>query len=489
MTNARARARMSEPQEGQMKTARQVRSAALFVALTFATSGAAHAQAFLDHLKCHKVKDPLKLPRTTADLMTDLQPDFAASGCRILKAKYFCAPVAKQNVVPAPPRPDIVGQGLTQDFICYKTQCPVQPPDHEVTDQFGNRTQTKYKTDLLCVPAVKGNPTTTTTTTVASTTTTTQPNTCCGAQRMTLTSTGGRIRNGTLVGSTLPAGIALTVDAGPAGAFPACDHPVTVPAGGFTVPSFCLPDVGFTASLEALGCAAGGTDGSGTVWDGAATCPAANASKVGDTSDGACNPAGQPCNTLGGGAGANTLGDIDTTRGGAPCGAPGLHALVDVPLRLTWWLPQNASCPDPDGQFDPGTDTLVVQLDHIMTLVTGAANADFEDENGDTCSFAGNGPDHTKHCSGDPSRSCSANSHCSIPAAGTCVDGPTVGVPAPGPCCQAGQSMTLVSAGLAFQGSAPLNDSLAHFTIPMQVTSCSPWPGPATCTLPNSCQD
>jgi hypothetical protein len=55
-----------------MKTARLI-AAALLVALPCVTSSVAHAQAFLDHLKCHKVKDPLKLPRTTADLMTDLQ--------------------------------------------------------------------------------------------------------------------------------------------------------------------------------------------------------------------------------------------------------------------------------------------------------------------------------------------------------------------------------------------------------------------------------
>jgi hypothetical protein len=471
-----------------MKRARLL-AAALLGALACVTSGGAHAQGFLDHLKCHKVKDPLKLPRTTADLLTDLQPDFAASGCRILKAKYFCAPVAKENVVPAPPRPDIVGQGLTQDFICYKTQCPVQPPDHEVTDQFGNRTQTKYKTDLLCVPAVKGNPTTTTTTTVASTTTTTQPNTCCGATQVVLQSLPGAvIKTATLPTSAVPT-FTLTVDSGPPDAHPSCRHDAIVPAGGLGSAAICLSGLGFTGTIDALGCATGGTDGGGSLWDGGATCPGGNVSKVGDTSDGVCNPAGQPCNTSPGGAGANPLGDVDATRGGAPCGPAGVHTLLDIPVRHTWWADFQSECPDPDGVFDPGTDILVLQFDHIMSLATGTANGDFVDENGDACALAGSGPDHTKHCTLDPSRPCSTNSHCNSPAAGTCVDGPLTGVPAAGPCCTVGQTMTLVASAPSFIGGPPLFDSLFDVRWPMQVIACNPWPGPATCTLPNSCLD
>lgn len=466
----------------------------LFVAaVVFGSAGAAHGQAYLDHLKCHKVKDPLKLPFTTADLLTDLQPEFEASGCRILKPRFFCAPVAKQNVQPVPPRPDIVGQGLTTDFICYKTQCPIQPGDHVVTDQFGTRTETKYKTDLLCVPAVKGNgaTTTTVTTTTVATTTTIPVTSCCGAQQIVLQSQSGAVvRTGTL--PTSPVGsVTLTVNAAPPDAFPSCKHDVTVPAGGLAVAPICLSGTGFTGTIDALGCMAGGTDGGGSIWDGGAACPAANVSRIADTSDGVCNPAGQPCNTSPGGAGANTLGDINATRGGVPCGPGGVHALVDIPIRHTWWVDADGMCPDADGTYDSGTDTLVLQFDQIMSLVTGTSNADFTDFNGDACSFAGNGPDHTKHCSLDPGRVCASNTHCTSPPpnAGTCVDGALTGTPAAGPCCQVGQTMRLVSSAPSFMGGPPLFDLLFEVSWPMQVTSCNAWPGPATCTLPNGCMD
>jgi hypothetical protein len=471
-----------------MKYVRPVYVAAVLFPLFLAAAGAAHAQAYLDHLKCHKVKDPLKLPRTTADLMTDLQPEFEASGCRILKPKFFCAPVAKENVVPAPPRPDIVGQGLVTDFICYKTQCPVQPGDHVVTDQFGTRTQTKYKTDMLCVPAVKGDASTTTTTTT-STSTTIPVTMCCGAQQIVLQSQpGAQIKTSTLPPSAVPT-FTLTVDAAPPDAFPSCRHAVTIPAGGLGSPAICLTGLGFTGTIEALGCASGGTDGGGTLWDGGAACPQANVSKAGDTSDGVCNPPGQPCNTAPGGAGDNTLGNVDASREGAPCGAGGVHALLDVPIRHTWWADFEGGCPDADGTFDPGTDTLVLQFDQIMSLATGTANADFADQNLDTCSMAGSGPDHTKHCSLDPARPCSSNAQCSVPAAGTCVDGPLTGVPAPGPCCQVGQTMTLVASAPSFSGAPPLFDLLFDVQWPMQVIACNSWPGPASCTLPNGCLD
>ena len=48
-----------------------------------------------DHLKCYKVKDPLKLAGTV-DLDT---PQFGVdSGCKISKAKLFCVPATKTNV-------------------------------------------------------------------------------------------------------------------------------------------------------------------------------------------------------------------------------------------------------------------------------------------------------------------------------------------------------------------------------------------------------
>lgn len=125
--------------------------------LVLLASAVASAQgiATFDHLKCHKVKDPTQLAHT-ADLDA-LQPEFSDSGCKLKgKARLFCVPVVKKNVQPAPPRPDVVGQPLQVDFTCYRIKCPILPPDRDVVDQFGYRPQTKYKTDLLCVPTLKG---------------------------------------------------------------------------------------------------------------------------------------------------------------------------------------------------------------------------------------------------------------------------------------------------------------------------------------------
>ncbi|HJQ84442.1 MAG TPA: hypothetical protein VKA21_10225 [Candidatus Binatia bacterium] len=136
---------------------------------------AAHAQVF-DHLKCHKMKDPLKL-KATVDLDA-VQAQFSATGCLISKAKLFCVPATKSNVQPPEAAPLVVdGQELENDFICYSAKCPDTPPDTAVTDQFGSRTQVRYKSSFICAPAIEG-AVTTTTTSPGGTTTTTSGTTC-----------------------------------------------------------------------------------------------------------------------------------------------------------------------------------------------------------------------------------------------------------------------------------------------------------------------
>ena len=112
-----------------------------------------------DHLKCYKVKDALKLSGTV-DLNT---PQFGAdAGCTVSKAKLFCVPATKTNVAvtdkttgtPITPLP--VSGPQPGDHLCYKVQCPSIPPDQSVTDQFGNRSVTKFKAALVCTPAFKG---------------------------------------------------------------------------------------------------------------------------------------------------------------------------------------------------------------------------------------------------------------------------------------------------------------------------------------------
>src|SRR5207249_638578 len=76
---------------------------------------------------------------------------------------------------PTPPRPDVTGQDLSDDYVCYRLRCAVQPPDKQVTDQFGTRMEKRYRTDTLCVPARKAGATTTTSTLITLPTTTTVP--------------------------------------------------------------------------------------------------------------------------------------------------------------------------------------------------------------------------------------------------------------------------------------------------------------------------
>jgi hypothetical protein len=145
----------------------------------------AHAQT--DHLKCYKIKDSLKVAGT-ADLDT---PQFGLDpGCKLGPAKLFCVPGSKTNVavVDKTTGTPIVPVAVTGpdpgDRICYKVKCQAAVPDQEVTDQFGTRFVRKFKSSLLCTPAVKGAlpPTTTTittTTTTTSTTTSTRIGVCC----------------------------------------------------------------------------------------------------------------------------------------------------------------------------------------------------------------------------------------------------------------------------------------------------------------------
>ncbi len=109
-----------------------------------------------DHVKCYKVKDPLKLTGTV-DLFA---PQFGLeSGCRIGRAKLFCVPVKKRVVQVTPSTPTgVTGQALREDRLCYPIRCPapVPPlPARDVVDQFGRRTVTAFKAFLLCTPALK----------------------------------------------------------------------------------------------------------------------------------------------------------------------------------------------------------------------------------------------------------------------------------------------------------------------------------------------
>jgi len=133
-------------------------AAAIAVVLAFGLT-MAHAQV-ADHLKCYKIKDPVKLA-AVVDLDS---PQFGLeAGCKVTSAKMFCVPATKTVIsavdkatgLPITPLP-VTGPD-PGDRICYKVKCPEPfPPDTQATDQFGTRTLTKFKPFMLCAPAVKG---------------------------------------------------------------------------------------------------------------------------------------------------------------------------------------------------------------------------------------------------------------------------------------------------------------------------------------------
>lgn len=149
---------------------RRVFCAAAALALLSGSPGAQE-----DHLKCYKVKDPLRLKGPPPAWLDLTGPQFGSEECKIVGGfRLFCVPVQKTITAPiqrkfAPPggpfvdtTPDpLPGETLTEDKICYKIECtekfPEPPnPGQAVFDQFGNRTIEKLKPFLLCGPAGKG---------------------------------------------------------------------------------------------------------------------------------------------------------------------------------------------------------------------------------------------------------------------------------------------------------------------------------------------
>ena len=134
----------------------------LILAFASALALAPHpASAQVDHLVCYKVVD--KTPVAAAfDLFAELQPEFSARGCRVVKVVDFCVPASKRNVEPASAdtRADIVGPPLYVDYIGYLVKCEQQlvPPNKVVIDQFGVHRHRRYKLERVYVPAKKGPP-------------------------------------------------------------------------------------------------------------------------------------------------------------------------------------------------------------------------------------------------------------------------------------------------------------------------------------------
>jgi len=292
--------------------------------------------------------------------------------------------------------------------------------------------------------------TTLATTTTSSTTTTTRPpaGECCEAHRMVLTSMeGGTFKLGELATFDLPANMRITLDVGPPDA--ACRHPVTIPVGGLEVPSFCLDLVPYTADIVPLGCSIGNALGRGTLWDGNAPEPRPDVHHEGDTSDGVCNPPGEPC-TGGELAAAGNLLGTDAVTMGERVADPGLHMALEIPVaEISWNAGGPDRCPDPDGQKSP-EDSVFSQNHTVLRLTTGRASAELADLNADEC---------PADVSGDSAE----------------------GQAATGPCCQVGQQFRLVATDVEFTGRNFVGDVVRTITLPVEVTSCEPASGLSTC--------
>jgi hypothetical protein len=325
---------------------------------------------------------------------------------------------------------------------------------------------------LDCMPSTATCPTTSTTTTtpVTTTTTTTAPQACngCAAEEIVTVSSAGTLQVSTLPAFPFPANVMTTIDTGPAGL--GCVHDAIVPANGFFVPVFCIPALQFTSAVYPTGCESGGSLGSGKVWDAndpAHAGPSPDINRLGDTSD--ASTGGQTCGTLGSGcttavgaAGGDTLGNIDTTRGGNVNGVAGVHTQVDIPVHSITWVAADSSCPDSDGTFNAGTDTPVTDFNFILSPTTGHSSATYSDLNGDSCKRAGNGPDTQT----------------------------ADGIPATGPCCTVGQATTVSATGIAFTGGAPLYDITFKSITPTTISACNAAPTLGTCVLTTDpCQD
>jgi hypothetical protein len=306
--------------------------------------------------------------------------------------------------------------------------------------------------------------------TCPTTTTTTlpPPTDCCGGERITLLSGPGTLQVDNLPPFGFPAGVQTTLDVGAAVAgLPECRHDVIVPAGGFVAPQFEFGNLNYCTAVTVLGCESGGADGRGTLWDaaGAAGLALTDLTKAADTSDGVCNPPGQPCATAAGGAGANTLGQVVTTR--TASASTGVRTTFDLHVRVRTWS-DNVCSPSytigccSTATYDPMVDIDIFLFDFILSPTTDTATGLFTDMNGDGCLRAGAGFDSSPPGNNGP------KSH--------------TGSPAPGPCCTAGQSMRMVAVSPVFSGGPPLFDLGFWADIPSTVASCGV-PASGSCVL------
>jgi hypothetical protein len=237
-----------------------------------------------------------------------------------------------------------------------------------------------------------------------------------------------------------PTGGTIVMDTGPPDAD--CVHDSVIPfPGGFTAPTFCVPALGFTVHVEQTGCGIGQIDSDGgsdyTI------------DEKGDSSDAACgaSQAGAACATY---ADSSQRVDIkvgDSVTDTCAVGTSG-NVIASIPVYTTTWTPAGPpTCPDPDGVYDAGTDSLVTAFPQTLDFTTDTNTASFVDLNGDLCKRgAGFGPDGP------------------FTATGVCLDNGLT-------------TVTTVASGTVASSGTPAGDLLFTTTLPNTFASTGAYAG------------
>jgi len=162
-----ARSPSDRRKEGSVRTFKRTLA---FTAASFLVIAAVHYLApttadaqGIDHLKCYKVKDPVRLKGPKPSWLDLTGVDGRTEQCRIVGGfRLVCVPVHKEVTAPIERKLDgkfeefvpVPSDDLSEeDKLCYKIRCLSSgAADRDVTDQFGSRTVSKPKPFLLCGP-------------------------------------------------------------------------------------------------------------------------------------------------------------------------------------------------------------------------------------------------------------------------------------------------------------------------------------------------
>jgi len=343
------------------------------------------------------------------------------------------------------------------------------PSTATATNTVPGATATATKTN---VPATA----TATSTAPAATATATATSTAgpvCGiasAGRYTQTTTGGVLKVSTFLPFQFPAGGATIQDVSAPNPSTCVSNTVVPYPGGLTVPVFCVPALGYTVQVSQTGCGVGVIDSNGG--------SDLTTTEKGDTSfTSAGCAASQSCAVF-----VDSSGEIDITVGdGTPdtcaAGSSG-NAMVSIPVNTVTWLSSNG-CPDSDMNPDGADDTIITQFPQTLDLTTDRAIAQYNDNDGDTCSLKGAGPagPYTQNqmcfAAGNPYACCTGS------GTGTCVGNGAVGA-----CINfTSNAVSVAGGGTVFSSAAPLHDLLFTTVQPANIAGPTTFGG-ATCASP-----